>query len=93
MMSVSESIEKEYNLEAGQSIAAPWQRLAGSCARGVAVWNGRSPHHLHMAWRQPPMKYGGTFEGIIAQLMDHIAIRRECHCPQTLRKVYGQAKL
>ncbi len=70
LMSVSESIEKEYNLEAGQSIAAPWQDLP---VRVREEWLfGTGDRHITYTWRggSRPMKYGGTFEGIIAQLMD-----------------------
>ncbi|MFO0944230.1 MAG: excinuclease ABC subunit UvrA [Pirellulales bacterium] len=70
LLSVSESIEKEHRLEVGESIAAPWQDLPVKVREEWLF--GTGDRHITFTWRggNRPMKYGGTFDGIIAQLMD-----------------------
>jgi excinuclease ABC subunit A len=70
LMSVSESIEKEYGLEAGQSLTLPWEELSPEVQ---AEWlYGTGERHITFTWRggNRPMKYGGTFEGIVNQLLE-----------------------
>ncbi|MCA9209782.1 MAG: excinuclease ABC subunit UvrA, partial [Planctomycetales bacterium] len=70
LMSVSEAIEKEHSLEAGQSLTQPWEELSEKVRREWLY--GTGDRHVTFTWRggSRPMKYGGSFEGIVAQLME-----------------------
>lgn len=70
LMSVSESIEKEYGLEAGESLTQPWGELPEKVRHEWLYGTGE--RHVTYTWKggSKPMKYGGTFEGIVAQLME-----------------------
>lgn len=70
LMSVGDSIDKEYGLGAGESLTQPWEDLPRE-VRGEWL-NGTGERHITFTWRggTKPMKYGGTFEGIVAQLME-----------------------
>lgn len=70
LMSVSESIEKEHGLQAGESLTLPWEDLPKPVQN---EWlHGTGERHVTFTWRggSRPMKYGGTFEGVVAQLME-----------------------
>ena len=69
-LSVAESIEKQYNMESSESITAPWRELPPEVQN---EWlHGTGDRHITFTWRggSKPMKYGGIFEGIIAQLLE-----------------------
>jgi excinuclease ABC subunit A len=70
MMSVGESIEKQFEMSAGEALTVPWSDLP----QGVRdEWLfGTGERHITFTWRggSKPMKYGGTFEGLIMQLME-----------------------
>ncbi len=70
LMSVSESIEKEYGLQTGESITTPWQELPEEVKREWLYGTGE--RHITFTWRggSRPMKYGGNFEGLIQQLLE-----------------------
>lgn len=69
-MSVSESIEKEHGLESGESLTRPWGDLS-QAVRDEWLF-GTGERHITFTWRggTNPMKYGGTFDGIVAILME-----------------------
>ncbi len=70
LMSVSESIEKEYGLEAGESLTTAWKDLPEKVQHEWLY--GAGQRHITFTWSggSKPMKYGGTFDGIVAQLME-----------------------
>ncbi len=70
LMSVGESIEKEYDLQTGESLTTPWSDLSDAVQREWLYGTGE--RHITFTWRggSKPMKYGGCFEGIIAQLLE-----------------------
>ncbi len=70
LMSVSESIEKQYKLQPNESITTPWQELPPAVQHEWLF--GTGDRHVTFTWRggSRPMKYGGQFEGIIAQLLE-----------------------
>lgn len=70
LVSVSESIEKEHGMEAGEPLTRPWKDLPKVVQD---EWlNGTGERHITFTWRggSRPMKYGGTFEGLVPQLME-----------------------
>jgi excinuclease ABC subunit A len=70
LLSVGESIEREYGLNAGESLTQPWCELPRAIRE---EWlHGCGDRHITFTWRggSKPMKYGGSFEGLIAQLME-----------------------
>ncbi|MCR9292599.1 MAG: excinuclease ABC subunit UvrA [bacterium] len=70
LMSVSQSIEKEHGLQPGESLTLPWQDLPAEVRH---EWlNGTGDRHITYTWRggSRPMKYGGTFDGIVPTLME-----------------------
>jgi excinuclease ABC subunit A len=70
LMSVSESIEKHYHLQPNESITTPWKDLSEEVQHEWLFGTGE--RHITFTWRggSRPMKYGGSFEGIIAQLLE-----------------------
>lgn len=70
LLSVAESIEKANGLQPAESLTAPWQDLPVQVREEWLY--GTSDRHITFTWRggNRPVKYGGRFEGIIAQLMD-----------------------
>ncbi|MEM8734360.1 MAG: excinuclease ABC subunit UvrA, partial [Planctomycetota bacterium] len=70
LVSVSESIEKEHGLEAGEPLTRPWSDLPEPVK---SEWlNGTGERHITFTWRggSRPMKYGGSFDGLVPQLME-----------------------
>lgn len=70
LLSVAESIEKTHGLQPAESLTAPWQDLPVHVREEWLFGTGE--RHITFTWRggNRPMKYGGAFEGIVAQLMD-----------------------
>ncbi len=70
LMSVSESIEKEFDLQTGESLTTPWNELSEAVKHEWLY--GTDERHITFTWRggSRPMKYGGTFEGLIPQLLE-----------------------
>lgn len=70
LMSVSESIEKEHGLQSGESLTKAWKDLPEVAQREWLY--GTGDRHITFTWRggSRPMKYGGTFDGLVAQLME-----------------------
>ncbi len=70
LMSVSESIEKEFELQAGESLTVAWQDLP-EAVRHEWLY-GTGDRHITYTWRggSKPMKYGGNFEGLVDQLLE-----------------------
>lgn len=70
LMSVSESIEKEFELQTGESLTTPWNELLPAVQHEWLY--GTDSRHITFTWRggSRPMKYGGTFEGLIPQLLE-----------------------
>ncbi len=90
LMSVGESIEKEHGLESSESITRPWKDLPAAAQN---EWlNGTGERHITYTWRggSRPMKYGGTFDGVVAQLMEQYRGAKSSTRSQAFRKVYGE---
>lgn len=70
LMSVGESIEKEFSMQAGESLTTPWEDLPASVQHEWLYGTGE--RHITFTWRggSRPMKYGGSFEGVIHQLLE-----------------------
>jgi excinuclease ABC subunit A len=70
LMSVSESIEKEFGLQTGESLTTAWSELSEEVRREWLY--GTGARHITFTWRggSRPMKYGGSFEGLIPQLLE-----------------------
>lgn len=65
---VADSLEKEQGLEPGYLLETPWNQLSDAHRR---MWMfGTGDRQLTYTWTggTKPMKYGGTFEGIVAEL-------------------------
>lgn len=66
---VAETIERTRNLPEGTMLETPWQDLDPAIQQ---IWlYGSGDQHITFTWRggSSPMKYGGTFSGIIPDLM------------------------
>ncbi len=67
---VAESIERNEELEPGTLLETAWEELP---ERYQELWlYGTGDLHITFTWRggNSPMKYGGTFSGVIPELMD-----------------------
>ncbi len=69
-LGVANVLEKQYGLEAGASLTTPWNELPEPVRD--AWLNGTGDQHITLTWRSgaKPIKFGGTFSGIVAQLLD-----------------------
>ncbi len=70
LLSVSESIEKQYGLQSSESITMPWCDLPPDVQHEWLYGTGE--RHITFTWKggSRPMKYGGVYEGLIAQLLE-----------------------
>ncbi|MCA9191512.1 MAG: excinuclease ABC subunit UvrA [Planctomycetales bacterium] len=70
LMGVSESIEKQFGLQPGESLTLPWRDLPTAVQREWLY--GTGDRHVTFTWRggSRPMKYGGNFEGLVPQLLE-----------------------
>ncbi|MBX3422055.1 MAG: excinuclease ABC subunit UvrA [Pirellulaceae bacterium] len=82
-LSVGESIEKRHGLQAGESLTAAWQDLPVQVRDEWLFGTGN--RHITFTWRggNRPVKYGGQFAGLVAQLMDQY---RNAKNPLTRKK-------
>ncbi|MEL7497180.1 MAG: excinuclease ABC subunit UvrA [Planctomycetota bacterium] len=67
---VADTIEREYSLEPGTMLETAWESLTNEQQE---MWLfGTGDRHITYTWRggSSPMKYGGTFGGIVAELED-----------------------
>jgi excinuclease ABC subunit A len=66
---VADSMEKKLGADAGTMLDTPWQDLPQQLA-DLWLW-GTGDEHITFTWRggNSPMKYGGTYEGLIPQLL------------------------
>ncbi|HEX5444870.1 MAG TPA: excinuclease ABC subunit A, partial [Pirellulales bacterium] len=66
---VAETIERQHNLEPGTLLDTPWNQLAPEHAHQL-LW-GTGDLHITYAWKHGAgtHMYGGTFEGIIPELL------------------------
>ncbi len=65
---VADTVERLKELEPGSLLESPWQQLPNDLRH---VWlYGTGDQHITFTWRggKSPMKYGGTFEGIVSDL-------------------------
>lgn len=70
LLGVSESIEKQYGLQSGESITKAWHELSPEVRHEWLY--GTGDRHITFTWRggSRPTKYGGSFEGVINQLVE-----------------------
>ena len=71
LMSVSEAIEKEHGLASGESLTTPWQDLPEKVQREWLYGTGERNITFTWSGGSKPMKYGATFDGLVAQLMEN----------------------
>jgi excinuclease ABC subunit A len=67
---VAETIERRHKLPAGTMLDTPWKDLRPKF-RKLWLW-GTGEDHITYTWRggASPIKYGGTFDGVIPDLLD-----------------------
>jgi excinuclease ABC subunit A len=67
---VAATLERLHGLEEGHLLETPWEALTEEQRRWW-LW-GTGEQHITFTWRggKSPQKYGGTFDGIIPQLLD-----------------------
>ncbi|MEM9187197.1 MAG: excinuclease ABC subunit UvrA, partial [Planctomycetota bacterium] len=67
---VAETMERKLGLDAGTLLETPWQDLAPA-HQELWLW-GTGDEHITFTWRagKASQKYGGTFEGVIPELLD-----------------------
>ena len=65
---VAETMERIHDFPEGLMLETPWADLPQQ-ARDIWLW-GAGDHHITFTWRggNSPLKYGGTFDGIIPEL-------------------------
>lgn len=66
---VAETIERIQGLPEGTMLETPWNELAEDLQE---IWlYGTGDQHITFTWRggSSPMKYGGTFDGVVADLL------------------------
>ncbi|MFO1066668.1 MAG: excinuclease ABC subunit UvrA [Pirellulales bacterium] len=70
LMGVAELLEKEHGLDTGVTLTQPWFELP-QFVRDAWLF-GTGDQHVTFTWRggNRPMKYGGTFAGLIPQLLE-----------------------
>ncbi|MGN6135658.1 MAG: excinuclease ABC subunit UvrA, partial [Aureliella sp.] len=93
-LGVAQVLEDETGLETGASLTKPWRELPEQVQQ--AWLYGLGDRHITFTWRggQKPVKFGGTYKGVVAQLQEQyrgatstIARRRyekymeTLHCP------------
>ena len=66
---VADTVERRDDLPEGTLLETPWQDLAPKL-QDVLLW-GTGKQHITYTWRggAAPIKYGGTFEGIVPELL------------------------
>ncbi|MEM8678329.1 MAG: excinuclease ABC subunit UvrA [Planctomycetota bacterium] len=66
---VAQTIERTHQLPEGTMLETPWRELDESL-RELWLW-GTGKQHITFTWRggNSPIKYGGTFDGIIPELL------------------------
>ncbi len=66
---VAETMERVWELPAGTLLETPWEELT-SQQQKMWLW-GTGEQHITFTWRSghSPHKYGGSFEGIVPQLL------------------------
>ena len=92
---VATTLERKNDWEEGYMLETPWQDLCQE-ARDALLW-GTGELHITYTWRggRSPLKYGGTYEGIIPEYKEKYASSRSkphqrklerymntIHCPQ-----------
>jgi excinuclease ABC subunit A len=67
---VAETMERKLGLEEGTLLAKPWRDLPQK-QRDIWLW-GTGNEHITYTWRagKAAQKYGGTFEGLIPELLE-----------------------
>lgn len=67
---VADTIERKWDLAEATLLETPWEELTDE-QRGVWLW-GTGDEHITYTWRagKSSQKYGGEFEGIVAELLD-----------------------
>ncbi|MFV1966311.1 MAG: excinuclease ABC subunit UvrA [Pirellulaceae bacterium] len=66
---IADTVERTRDLEAGTLLETPWRDLPPDLQE-VWLW-GTGDQHITYTWRggSSPMKYGGTFDGIVPDLL------------------------
>ncbi|MEX2093173.1 MAG: excinuclease ABC subunit UvrA, partial [Pirellulales bacterium] len=67
---VAETMERKLELAEGTLLETPWNQLDDGC-RHILLW-GTGDEHITYTWRagKSSQKYGGTFDGIIPELLE-----------------------
>ena len=87
---VADTIERKWELEEGSLLETPWQDLSEEL-QNVWLW-GTGDEHITYTWRagKSSQKYGGQFEGIIAELLDKY---RTAKSPSLVKKLEGYMRV
>ena len=66
---VADTMERKLDLTPGTLLGSPWKDLPENL-RDLLLW-GTGEQHITFTWRagKSPQKYGGTFDGIITELL------------------------
>ncbi|MEM8945772.1 MAG: excinuclease ABC subunit UvrA [Planctomycetota bacterium] len=67
---VADTIERKWELDDGTLLESPWEELTSDQQR-LWLW-GTGDEHITFTWRggKNSQKYGGTFDGLIPELLD-----------------------
>jgi len=70
---VADTMERKLDLEPGTLLETPWDELDEEL-QDILLW-GTGEEHITFTWRSgsSPQKYGGTYEGIIPELLSKYA--------------------
>ena len=81
---VADTIERIHKIPKGSILESPWSKLDESL-KSLLLW-GTGEQHITYTWRggSSPTKYGGTFDGIIPELLSKY---RNCKSKPLLRKL------
>ncbi|MEZ6076255.1 MAG: hypothetical protein R3C56_11505 [Pirellulaceae bacterium] len=79
-------------MQAGESLTMPWSELPAEVKQEWLYGTGE--RHITFTWRggAKPMKYGGSFEGLVPQLLE---LYRNAKSPtaRSAREIYGTSPL
>ncbi len=73
---VAETMERKLELAEGTLLETPWRDLTKK-QRGIWLW-GTGDEHITFTWRagKAAQKYGGTFDGLIPELLEKYRVSR-----------------
>ena len=90
---VANSIEKDVGLPEETLLKTPWRDLPEAAQQQFLY--GTGDRHITFAWRSPGgvWKHGGTYDGLVADLLGKLPQSQEHHAPPAARKIHGVRRL